>query len=590
MGLPRLLSKIEAFQYFMVGAIGFVPHVLTVKNGPVPSFWAEWAAVALVMLLAVISLRSTGQPEEKRRFQMPWAAWSFLALALIVLFQLVAKQPRYVGASLLVVGVVSLAAAVCVAGARIRHTDQILNAWAVGLLLALVLNFAAVLLEIMGWRVYSLTLVAYPPQGRTVGLVGQSNQLSIFAVMACSAGLYLWLCGKLSRPVYLFIAIMVSTCIVTAGSRAGALTFLLMLLLSWLTLRSHARGVQGRRLILATLLILAAVQLAWVLGQTALSSGDGPAGGTIFRSSTEDRLALLKDSIELAWMHPWTGVGFGNFSGARWTELSGPLVLATTLHSHNLVTQLAVEIGWVGALLVLLPAAYGVWRGLRALRTAPLDAGQFLALSIVITILVYSMVEFPLWHVYFLLPFAFALGMIKQKSISFTISSAMFKARYAFLALVAGLCGLVAMDYRRSEQLVIEVTQAAAANKNGLIIIPRDKASDIARLTAFEIYAEYMMSRTLELDTLFMPEKLRITERAMLGLTNDESIARHIAFLAVAGKETEAKALFSRTRRDPLLEERTYAILVSFSRSNPLLSEFMPKLPKPSIHGMPPSP
>ena len=116
-------------------------------------------------------------------------------------------------------------------------------------------------------------------------------------------------------------------------------------------------------------------------------------------------------------MHPWAGVGFGEFNFA-WSLTPFPgRPVAFFDHTHNLPLQLAVELGLPLGLLVL---ALLLWALLLAQRAA-LRAGahadpaqaplQRAAFMMVFLILVHSLLEYPLWYAYFLLPAAFAFGL-----------------------------------------------------------------------------------------------------------------------------------------------------------------------------------
>ena len=131
-------------------------------------------------------------------------------------------------------------------------------------------------------------------------------------------------------------------------------------------------------------------------------------------------------------MHPWLGVGIGEFNFA-WTPTSFPQrPVAFFDHTHNLVLNFLVELGIPLALLVLGLMSFALWRALQnaiadgrtppqiafvdtpqrkgALALVPRVPVQRPAFVIVVLVAVYSMLEYPLWYAYFLLPAAFAFG------------------------------------------------------------------------------------------------------------------------------------------------------------------------------------
>ncbi|MCE4538585.1 Wzy polymerase domain-containing protein [Pelomonas sp. P7] len=143
-------------------------------------------------------------------------------------------------------------------------------------------------------------------------------------------------------------------------------------------------------------------------------------GGHAFRAASRlaegagspSRLAILRDAWALTLANPWLGVGWGEFNFA-WSLTPFPTrPIAFFDHTHNLPAQLAVELGlpWAGAVLGLLAwALVKTWRGAAADDAdAPLRRA---ALMIVLTIGLHSLLEYPLWYAYFLLPACFALGL-----------------------------------------------------------------------------------------------------------------------------------------------------------------------------------
>jgi hypothetical protein len=82
-------------------------------------------------------------------------------------------------------------------------------------------------------------------------------------------------------------------------------------------------------------------------------------------------------------------------------------------HTHDLPLQLAVEMGVPLAAATLALLGWALWRAFVAGRDAdPRDAGALrAAFMLVLMIGVHSLLEYPLWYAYFLLPTAFAWGL-----------------------------------------------------------------------------------------------------------------------------------------------------------------------------------
>lgn len=252
--------------------------------------------------------------------------------------------------------------------------------------------------------------------GRAVGNVRQPNHLATLLLMA-AVGL-VWLAQRRDWPVLpvgLGMGLLVGG-VVLSASRTG-LWFGVPLLLLWGLLdRSLAR--RWRWLLLATPLLAA---LAWAGMQAWAASGLGVFGAAQRLdqegAGSPSRVKILLNAWQLLLQNPG-GVGYGAFNRA-WTLSEFPdRPTAFFDHTHNLPLQFLVELGWLGGglLLALLLAALAV-AALAAWRAPTASAAaQRAALVMVLIVAVHSMLEYPLWYAYFLLPTAMALGLAMPRA------------------------------------------------------------------------------------------------------------------------------------------------------------------------------
>ncbi len=122
------------------------------------------------------------------------------------------------------------------------------------------------------------------------------------------------------------------------------------------------------------------------------------------------RQIIWSKSWALIQTHPLWGVGFGNLAYAMFTETLPVPMAAVTEHAHNIFLQLAAELGLPVAAVWTLALGALIARSSRALKTFE---GRAVAVFL-IAILIHSLLEYPLWYAYFLLPFAFTLGVFAQ--------------------------------------------------------------------------------------------------------------------------------------------------------------------------------
>jgi O-antigen ligase len=249
--------------------------------------------------------------------------------------------------------------------------------------------------------------------GRAVGNLRQPNHLSSVLLWALIA--LAWLAE--SRPGWrlaaLPLALPLLFAVVLSGSRTGAIGVVLLALWGLIDTRLSRRV----RIALAVAPLLYA--LLW-FGMAQWAAPGGQALGSTARlheSPLGSRRGIWLNSLSMIAAQPWFGVGFGEFNFA-WTLTPFPGRPTEFFdHAHNLPLHLAAELGVPLALLVLGLLCLALWSALRsALKEAVPPTGeppslQRTALAMVVMVLVHSLVEYPLWYAYFLLPAAFAFGL-----------------------------------------------------------------------------------------------------------------------------------------------------------------------------------
>lgn len=249
--------------------------------------------------------------------------------------------------------------------------------------------------------------------GRAVGNMRQPNHLASLLMWSCVAAVWLANSARgrayaLTLPALLFALVFA---VVLSASRTGMIGVGLLAIWGLLD-RKLAR--LARWSLIATPLMLA---ISWWLMSVWASSGGDHAFGAESRlaegAGSPSRLAILANAWALLKQYPLSGVGWGEFNLA-WSMTPFPArPTAFFDHTHNLPMQLLVELGWPLGLLVLGLLTWALWQAFRAGHRAQGQDAVMLrcAFMIVLMIGLHSLLEYPLWYAYFLLPTAFALGL-----------------------------------------------------------------------------------------------------------------------------------------------------------------------------------
>ncbi len=386
-------------------AAASLPSLLAYNASPSPTFLNQALAFALWAAFVVASARGASKG----------VAVLHAALGVLGAAALWAWLQGALPASLALSSVGTLAAAALLAaGGSSPHpgpgAESVFAAFCWGWLVAGALNVAVALLQVFAPQLPDGNWVAISGiAGRAVGNLRQPNHLSSLLLWSCIAVIALLDLRRVSQRVAACAMAAFVFAVVLTASRTGLVSVLLLVL--W--------GLLDRRLSRTSRLLLMAAPVVYAVGWWAMAQWAAASahnfGGTARLAESDisgSRFGIWKNTLALIQAHPWAGVGFGEFNIA-WTLTPFPgRPTAFFDHTHNLPLQLAVELGLPLAalvmgllLLALARAALQAWR-------AAGDAGtaRRCAVMMVLMIGLHSLLEYPLWYAYFLLPTAWAFG------------------------------------------------------------------------------------------------------------------------------------------------------------------------------------
>jgi O-antigen ligase len=249
----------------------------------------------------------------------------------------------------------------------------------------------------------------YP--GRSTGNIAQPNHLADALLWGLAALVPLVEWRRHSRAsvvALLLVGVLLLEGAVLSGSRTGFVA--IGLLAAW-GLIDRALPRAARLALMASPLV---TLLLWLVTQAVASMAHLTLD--IARSNVGDltsfRGEIWHNALAIIAGQPWTGVGWGQFNFV-WTLTPIAFRPAGFVdNAHNLVLQLAAELGIPLAALILGLLVFAAWKGVAGIRRVPGPAGigARSAAAMVVIVGLHSMLEFPLWYAYFLLPAAWAWG------------------------------------------------------------------------------------------------------------------------------------------------------------------------------------
>lgn len=213
------------------------------------------------------------------------------------------------------------------------------------------------------------------------------------------------------------------------------------------------------------------------LGVQRLAAGEG----------LSMRLQIMLHGLRQWSDHPVWGGGWGSHPGWLYLHAEHLPWPRYSTHAHQLVSQLLGETGLLGFLPV---AAAGLVMAARVLRQRPWQTDPHAALhvAVVVVLLAHSMVEYPLWNTYFLIPFLWSLVRLTGAASAAssgtewaqeTVARCLRWGGVAFLAagglLLWGLLGVV------DERLLAQARYTSAGRQVAPSVLGSSYFSDVIR-------------------------------------------------------------------------------------------------------------
>ena len=472
------------------------------------------------------------------RWVTPSALWALL-LATVCAHAAMGLTPFFIAAPVLMnVGLaLLLSIAVALNAGNEARITRWLHAMLIGILIAALFNAAVAAVQMLApaWADDVWIARSAPPGDRAAGNLRQPNQLATLMLWGLLATSYFWR----KRPLlWTLWSLPLLTALVATGSRTGMVSLLFIVVVAL----ARSRRVKAWRFKGWLALLLVCLPLLWF-------------AESIFTRSTANtalslRVALWRDVIGVIGQQPWLGVGWGQLNFV-WTLTPRAARAADVFdHAHSLPLHLAAELGLpVAALCVFLIAAL-LWRARGALLGS---AGITLALLIA-TMLLHSLIEYPLWFSYFLLPSAMLLacftrlGVLAQPAdVGAANTADAPPARWLQsglshgLKLAAVLC-LVGVAFARSEyKKATNIHRAVGQPESLTLAVERARLSPL--YGHFGDYAAIMLAGDRAAPALF--------ERPIRHVLDERLLAAYAQMLARSGDNARTAYVVARAREFP---------------------------------------
>ena len=537
---PRTLPRLSLIVFLAILVLAWtVPYAIVGHTYPIPTFYAEYAAGALYVLVSVVVGILVLMSPWRRHATSPRIAIVPLAFAALLLVQTVVlhtEQPsmNILGACALLIAAITVHAGYWITQLKADRDAAVWIAWA--LILGGLFALFCQLVQLFHAEVrFAPFVVAYNVtiDRRPFGNMAQANHLATYISFALAASVYLVQTRRLPFVLWGLLACLYSVGLALTVSRTPwlqtAVIVAIGLAMAWSERRTAVlvNGWQRSRRWLVPLLTL----VAFMVMNTVVRSLDHRYGWQLAESAADrfsdpgqisPRLSLWKYGWTMFVTHPLLGVGWGEFPRFQYqlVEQLGRVEIAN--NSHDVIIDVLAKTGIVGGAIVALGFGFWAWRTLRA----PLTTTRLFIFTLLCVLGVHALVEYPQQYLFFLLPAAFLVGLLETRSMT-RLPPMATGVGYSTLTLAGVLLAYPVMtDYHRAETLYYgnqpELEYRAAPS------------------LAFGAWGEFGLSTLLPLNTDDLQTKLAMTQRAIALLPGEVVLRRYAIFQALQGDNAAA--------------------------------------------------
>lgn len=552
------MKQIDSSNWILIllGSLCLIPFVQPFHSAPVSSLFAEWQSF-FVLWAAVIVACFHGNA--LRQSKLPNISLAGLLLLLFTAIQMWFQPPEYSQQVLLpMCYFISLSAAIQL-GYWLRQRDLVERCvfWlAVVFVLGTAYTVAVQFVQLFCPDVLRMPfmiprLAGYNPYGN----IGQTNHVATYLAIGWAAVHYLYSRGRFSLRLYLPFVFLLCAGIILTGQRSGFIYVVCLSLLFWrFPMKSEAAGNLPRRSTWLCAMPIAYLALNYVMHAGLQYLGtEFTSASQRLNSGWDERLKLMQIGWSLFQEHPLLGIGWGRLAPYEFLK-ADVLPTLPANHVHNIALQLLAETGifcTVGVLSIVV-----LW--LLRLFKFPASPEKQFVLGVVIVVGMHSMVEYPLWYAYFLLPLGLLAGMFETNSIHLKFPSMLTNAIVKGVSFVA----VFVLFYSFFEAIYVTDMYARRETATYSRTLHAAELREIAQMPSkffLGPYVDYIDSSGRVLNAENLSGDTALNQRLLNASINNIVVARQSIYLALAGNEVEAKIVFLRMKK--IFPDRTPEML-----------------------------
>ncbi|QSN61745.1 Wzy polymerase domain-containing protein [Caballeronia sp. M1242] len=523
-----------------------IPFGVVNHTYPIPTFYAEYSALALYLALGATVAILVRVSEPRVPFASPVVALMPLAFGIVLVAQTVllpVAQPsmNWLGGAYLLASFVAVHTGFGLVRAGL--SEKALRIGAAALLAGGLFAVFCQTVQLLHMEAkFAPLVVAYNVaiKRRPFGNMAQANHLATVIAFAVAGAMYFVQTRRMPVVVWLVVSAVLSFGLALTVSRGPWLqTAVIVVAGLWMAFIRRRPGAaddfdspiatSGRDIrawimpfALAAVFLLVNAAVRWANVRYGLGLAQSAAERMQDANQIAPRLALWKYGWTMFKTHPLLGVGWGEFPRYQFDmvrELGG---VEIANNAHDIFIDLLAKTGLLGV--AVLVAGIVLWL-IRVLR-APHTPARIFALSLLGVLMMHALVEYPQQYMFFLMPAMLVIGLLETRPLRLVARPVSYGG-YVFLV-VAGLIALypTMRDYNRAEVLYYGSRPAEQY---------RDDPSFL-----FGAWGQYGAATLLPMNAQDIEAKLAAHRQAIALLPGETVLRRYAVLQAIAGQRKEA--------------------------------------------------
>lgn len=353
---------------------------------------------------------------------------------------------------------------------------------------------------------------------RFSGSLFQPNQTAFVFVLGVISAVYFFH-NKYSQIFKYFLIFLLSIGVAFTSSRTGFLMLICgVLLFNILKNKDESLSILKLKDFLFSMLGLVIGMIAYPYFSTAQTMAE-----RIWNGLDEPRLSLLHRTGLIIEDHPLLGVGWKNFASTGIEYFESIEFFGSTDHSHFAFGQLLAEFGLFGLGIII----FFIIIAAKNVKITKLV--NIYVLVILSMVLFYSMFEFPLWQLRYLLIFTIFFTLLDTSSKQLY----KFKNKY-FLSCVMLLFVSISLYYGyQYKQLAHKYDFVVNPNNN--LQYKKEKVSELKPIFGFSLFNDILVYEIISNEGFDLNASLLISNRLVRYTPSHYYLIKHATSLAAVG-------------------------------------------------------